>query len=265
MSQVLRHIDLNRSSVYAEGLVGWWPAGNRACFGSACVLDQSLFGNKGTLKNGALWTHQEERSGLLLDGSNDYGDLTSSVHGLPTDAPFTITMWVYPHTVSASMTMFVHGNSPNGWRVRISSSGQLRFTAWSVKDYDSTGLTLTANTWIFLGFVFDSGFDVLFYADGQTSTVAGTLDIKSPSGPAEIGRSTSAAHRQYFDGLIDDIRIWKGVTFTKEQLDLLRHQTIDGGYGDLAADRPFVVPVQAAGGATVPVMEHHYRMQRLGS
>ncbi len=200
-----------------RGLVGYWSMED-------CKLtkatDNSGRGNTGTLTNFALtgvtsnWVAGKRGScALNFDGNNDYvsAGTSTAIGSLTTNV--TVSAWINSTNLSgihrivgASRTV-----TSNGFTFGTSGAGLL-FTTFSVKDYTSTTITLSTNTWTHVVAVM-SGFNVTYYVNGASAqTITGTANGNANTDdPLYIGASTplgSSALQEVFSGSIDEVRIY---------------------------------------------------------
>jgi len=93
-----------------------------------------------------------------------------------------------------------------------------------------------AGQWNHVALVYDSALGELhLYVNGalvntDDTGVAGTID---PSGDFHVGRFEDGGGSDYFDGEIDEVRVWAGVR-TGQQLRRDRYRSLDGGEPNLS-------------------------------
>jgi hypothetical protein len=118
---------------------------------------------------------------------------------------FTIAAWINPDDTNGIQRVFSQDSiSGDGWGFGLNGD-DLRFTAYSVKDYDIAA-NVVAGQWSHIAVVFDASFDATFYLNGVLlGTVAG-------SQAADLGTKNwfigSTGRQEYFAGLIDEVRIY---------------------------------------------------------
>jgi len=184
-----------------DGLVAYYPFDGNA-------NDESGNGNDGTV-NGATLT--EDRFGnadsaYMFDGSNDYIDAPANFN----DTTFTIGAWIKlkAHQCYAGIVDGYH----NKWEFIMDCQGgkKLEFAQWkSDGGYNDHRASSTLNTsqWFYVVVVIDNTSGT-FYIDGQLdSTFTMTAQALTPISNFMIGVSLSGS-AQYFNGNIDDIRIY---------------------------------------------------------
>jgi len=161
----------------------------------------------------ALATLSSVQAGALeLDGTGDY--VTFPNEGIPSgDEPFTIEAWVNPDVHSDSTITFwgnQNANQANGFRLK--AGGTTRHYFWG-NDHDtsSTG-DLSSNSsgpnsdgWHHLAITWN-GSQTQWYWNG--STLEGPRSANGVNVANTNHRIGSRLDAEYFDGLIDEVRIW---------------------------------------------------------
>lgn len=186
------------------GLVGHYPFSGNAG-------DSSGQGNHGTLKNGvALTTDRNgvQNSAYLFDGTNDYIEIPDDISLRLTDS-FSITLWLNQHTTAAGgYRLFdkttVGINDGYNFDTYGSSGRKLRLTGGSGANVEANA-TFPLNAW--------NQVLVIHYKDTtylyQNSKQIGKdfqQNIGSTTLPVRIGSNQNGGN--YFDGKIDDIRVY---------------------------------------------------------
>ena len=186
------------SGILSDGLVGFWKFDDES--GTAPV-DSSGSGNDGVFVSSPSWATS---SSCIVGGclSLDSGDTVevSSFSGL-SDEEVTVAGWVYMDT-SSNGRLLEHDWSSDGWTLRSTSAGNLRFgVRQSGSTYNATesGAAETG-VWQFWAGTYD-GETVKFYLDGgegaSTNLSGGVLDEEEI---VEMGDS--------LDGFIDEVRVY---------------------------------------------------------
>ena len=228
--------------------------GQTAADSSANGNDATLGSTGGTDTNDPAWSCVTGGYGLDFDGVDNYANVggSSSANSLTND--MTVAAWIKADDVTGLRRFAGHArtNSADGWAFGINGNA-LRFTTYSVKDYDSVTATVSAGTWYHVAAVMDTSNDVTFYVDGAvkdtiTHTTPGTA---SSDDDFYIGSATSSGSTTLsalFDGQIEDLRIYDR-TLTGGEISALAttaptacptsavgHWTMDEGTGQTAAD-----------------------------
>jgi hypothetical protein len=183
-------------------------------------------GNDGTIY-GATWTTGILDDALSFDGTNDYVTVPHDA-SLNITGDITISAWVYCTQGSAYQGIVTKcvgaGGQNNPYDFRTDSSALPRLTlvradaSGHERVYSSVGLSLS-NWHHVLVRVEDKVPD--FYVDGDiTGKYADTTFTKTPTGnayPTLIGRRSDSL---YFEGVIDDVRIYDWALSAEEAEEL---------------------------------------------
>lgn len=170
---------------------------------------------------------------VLFDGNDDYLRAVSSASLNVGTGSFTVAAWVRPGDTLPGRIVNKWNNTI-GWifDVHIASGavanpGQVRF---KMSDGSNPGIDFNANasltngTWTHIAAVVDRPNNLLkLYVEGSevlsqsTTTVTGTLD-----NAADLGIGTiPIAPGNYYNGGIDEVRLYKGVALTPAQIRTL--------------------------------------------
>jgi hypothetical protein len=200
-----------------DGLVGWWKLDETSgtiAVDSAGLSPGSLVGTNG---NVAAWVAGRVGNAVALDGSSRYININSS--SLAVTNNFTIVAWINPRVVSADQGVFFCLRSryaESGIKLSVNRRSDLLIegqtaTGWKQMYYALGGIQY--NTWQHIVMVYDkSAFAV--YINGQRLTPAygvGNWDgdiIMNPIGVTRIGAEGYGVANYFFDGLIDDVRLY---------------------------------------------------------
>ncbi len=180
--------------------------------GEAITRDKSGHGHDGKI-HGAKRVKVEAGSALRFDGVDDHVDCGTSP-ALKFTGSFSIELWVK------------HGNDL-GWQVYVGDyiggktgyviaqkDGALYFHNGGLKPYTlyDEEPVIQAGVWHHVAAVYDQpGGKLLTYVDGIERASADVKGVPKPSAsiPLQIGRYHDG--REYLNGLIDDVRIYKRV------------------------------------------------------
>ncbi len=144
---------------------------------------------------------------LRFDGSDDYVQIPSNSTIGNLTSSLTVSGWIRLNSVSGTQRIFgsYRGASHDGFAFGTNGTN-LIFTSYSIKDYISSGITLTANRWYYITAVLDSNYDVTFYVDGkQIETV--THNAASVANTDDIFL-IGADGTEYFKGYIDEVKVY---------------------------------------------------------
>jgi hypothetical protein len=208
-------------------------------------------GNDGTYNGGMGTIANAEESGQRaydFDGTDDFVDLTGANFLSGRDAA-TVSAWVYLDNFSDTNVIYHESTDTGSGTSRlvlfVRTDGQLRvggrindgdsFTVFAQSAISSVG----AGQWYHVSGVCDfSSGDHRVYLDGTdiTSTSASTTGTFDAVNPAALKVGTNGAN--WFDGLVDDIRIYDRALTTAEVAHLASGRGVLGpaptGLGDEA-------------------------------
>jgi hypothetical protein len=197
-------------------LAGHWTFDNAANIGTDATgnNDGEINGNAGQSANAKVGA-----GSLALDGDGDFlnvrgGDFFSA---LDDDGDgFTAAAWVQfayreEYSLMRVFATNMSAGGTGGWGFGIiQSPARLRFTTLGIQDYDTGDLSsyLPYSQWTHVAFVYKSDGDADFYIDGAwAETIAGNFSMNNTDGFL-IGGLASPTATEWFEGLIDDLRIY---------------------------------------------------------
>jgi predicted MPP superfamily phosphohydrolase len=186
--------------------------------------DDSGNGHNGTV-NGAVSVIGKCGKALSFDGSGDYVYVPDSPSLNPSNA-ITIAAWIRPYSFVSSWTPVVtksnwESGSPTttkGYVLEFNQSNSgIRFY---IDGPGNTGamtdvVAVPLNEWTHVVGVYDGATVRLYVNNIAYSPVNCSIDIPSSGGDLYIGRSFAAPNR-YFNGLMDEVRIYDRALNTAE-------------------------------------------------
>jgi len=209
------------------GLVGYWSM-NRAGFGT--VLDLSKNGNVGTLKptwpsNSPQYVDSKNKKllkALSFDGVNDYVDCGNK-DNLEALSNFTAEAWfkasAYDDRTIVSKRQ--HSLPWNGWQVRLLSSTSIfYYTTYSTTSISKIVTVSDLGTsWHHIVYTITDNVGQL-YLDGVPvgTTSTGVGNIVNTNAVFSVGSMNGGL--QFFNGSIDDVRIYNRALSAPEILNL---------------------------------------------
>jgi hypothetical protein len=226
-------------------LVGHWPLDDNAA--NTTVLDSSGNGNDGTFNDSvnpntnAHSVTGQVNSALSFDGIDDYVDIADDP-SLDMTTKLTVALWMQ-QPAAATKKVFVAKwdyKTQGCWAFQTDNrnSDELRvYIATSLVDNGSGGngrttdANMVAESWYHVAFVYDgdgaANADRLkIYVDGTEKTLSfyGTIIpsfLQDSSSSVKIGKFGGDLGR-YFNGIIDDVRIYNRALGAEEILELAR-------------------------------------------
>jgi hypothetical protein len=225
----------------ATGLVGAWGFEDGS---GTTTADVSGHGLSGTISNATWTTAGKYGDALSFNGSNSWVTVADNTL-LHLTTGMTIEAWVKPAAASADWTAAVikergttglayalyatdgAGKPPAGY---INKSGT---------DYEAAAASvLPLNTWTHLAVTYD-GTTIRLYVNGtQVATKAVSGSINSSTAPLRFGGDS--VWGEYFNGLIDEVRVYSTV-LTAAQITSDMNTPVGGGGGAQLADRPAAI------------------------
>ena len=188
------------------------------------TVADSIGGNDGTARQNTsiLHTAGQIDGALTFDGASDYIDLGSPAASddLPAD-DFTVSAWIYDESAtSKGVIIGVFPDGTTGWILRKQGTGaDLYIDFWAgysiIDAYFATPAgSLESDNWHHVAAVWDADAKTCrIYIDGfESSYVSSTPGDGSYNSDAsydkEIGRMAYSGGLQFFDGKIDDVKIF---------------------------------------------------------
>lgn len=188
------------------------------------VRDLSRYGNHGVIY-GASWVDGKFGKALSFDGENDYVNALHSA-SLMVTTNLTLSCWFNTQKLNAYQQLLAKrsgGGGTKGYGLLILFDNKIS----GVID-DGTGAntttsttTVTAGVWYHVAFVRDNGVQRL-YVNGvlETTTTYSIGDISNTE-PLRIGARGDLL--SWFEGIIDEVRIFNRALSTDEILNLYIH------------------------------------------
>mgnify|MGYP001408671588 CR=1 FL=1 len=191
-----------------------------------------------------------ENSGLDFDGSNDYVNVSNS-SSLQISSDITLEAWIKLDNLSGSKIVIIKTDGGSAadmsYSLRVPSSGNVvRFAigGGSGVDFDGEGSvsetidspSLTSGIWYHVAGV-RNGTTMILYLNGKSVATSTRFrnSISVNSGSLDIGYFPS--YGQYFDGQIDEVRIWNDAR-TEAEIKANMYSELSGLENNLAAYYP---------------------------
>jgi hypothetical protein len=189
----------------ASGLVGYWPF-NGQDFNAAgtATYDRSGQGNNGTIVSSPLKVVGKLGQGLSFNGSSDYVTAEYATYGFTELDNFTISAWIYPRSVSGYRN--IAGGSYGDYRF-IQVDDAAIFYLDSNNLSINSGSVLAVNNWYHVVAVYSNSKTAYVYVNGALKNSGNEATLDWDSGAKfRIGRPFDNTY--YFDGIIDDVRVY---------------------------------------------------------
>jgi hypothetical protein len=192
-------------------LISWWMLDE----GQGNTAYDSAGGNDGTLVNGPVWTTGQINGALSFDGINDYVDCGYAFPSVAGSTTKTIMAWAksdktdYSGYASSGSVLHLY-KSPENCCFSIMARGNP--ATWQfIYNYGfwlDSGVSVSTGQWAHLILV-QNGADVSCYVNGvlENSVSGVAAPVISNPDNAEIG-SYRSGYNNFFDGTIDDVRIY---------------------------------------------------------
>ena len=178
---------------------------------------------------------------LQFDGDNDHVSITLDYEGVFGSNPRTCAAWVKTdHPFGGIMTWGDADVDTNGWSVWLDVTGALRVDVGGGYIFGTT--VLTDDFWHHIAVTSDGSTtdSIILYIDGQIETIGEVVSQfinTQGTETAELGVYPGGPRSfNYFDGLIDDARIYSHVLTMKEIWNLAITGTTNYSCPDLNAD-----------------------------
>jgi hypothetical protein len=206
-----------------KGLVGHWTMAQDSLKGSL-LADKTPYENDGTIYGATFTTDRKGKanSAMSFDGVNDYIDCGNGANLNMTDK-ITISAWIKLYNKVNSGRIVHKGGQTNNYldySLIIGDNGKISFgasktsnTILRVRDVDS----LELHTWYYIVGIFD-GANYAIYLNGNKKKTTNAGLSNSNINTLNIGRRNDG--EQYFNGLIDDVRIYNRA-LSQEEITLL--------------------------------------------
>ena len=182
---------------------------------------------------------------INFDGNNDYV-LIPDHTSLDLTETYTLEAWIFPESFTwlAGIISKYHTSAANGYMLRLTH--QSPYTGLGIDEVVTSTGVLNSNQWYHIAAV-NNGGDRTLYINGSEYTLSGNpLNVVVNNDPLRIGSDYAS---RYFDGRIDEIRIWDiprnrddivatmDTVLTGSETGLVAYYTFNGGSGDTVFDQ----------------------------
>jgi hypothetical protein len=218
---LLASVALSSTAGAASGLVGWWKLDEG---GGTVARDSSGLGNDGTVAGATTWIAGRFGGALQLNGSGYV--VIDKVRDDITSTDLTLSAWIRT-TQSSEGNVFAFNDAASSHPLMFGVSGTTVFTNdGSDRMFQPP---VNNNQWHMITFV-RSGSNATIYLDGaQIGTYTSGFSLASVT-RVSIGQEwDNASPSDFYNGAVDDIRIFNRPLIAAEVLALLK-----GGEGNAA-------------------------------
>ena len=218
------------------GLVGYWPLDDARGLSAA---DLSGNNHNGKLNNSPVWTTGKVGAALIFNGLNTAIDINTSV--LNTSNSFSVAAWVQLADLNKWHTAVSQdGNDISGFFLQFTASSQFAFSLVNSDSTSGTAIRATSkfnpvvNTWYHLVGVYDaSAKQSSLYVNGVLQSSQTVPAAWNAGGETVIGRAKWGGNTDFWNGKIDDVRLYNRALSATDVSDL---------YGLAAANSPLRPP-----------------------
>lgn len=225
---ILGELDYNTQKSYPEdydvNLIGYWKFNDN---NGTHVLDETSNNHDGNLNGGAdtnalgLW----DTNAGFFDGVDGYVDFSDSSDWDFGNNNFTIAVWI--KTTTASNVFIINNwtivDNFRSWLLQT-TSGKIDFhmstSGSGVTDTVSSNSTINDGRWHHV-MVIRNGNTQLMYVDGVVQADTGSISAALKSNTVmRIGARTGSPPINYFDGLMDEVKIYnRALTAAEVEVD----------------------------------------------
>jgi hypothetical protein len=198
------------------GLVGYWSFDEGS---GSIVHDSSGNGNQGVLNNGPVWVDGRFGKALSFDGVDDYVRIKPSL-SLDVTSQITVEAWVYPRAYvdnTGHVSHIISRCDDSGGHIYVLStypdSYKISYSVNPDSGQKSSIADLPLNVWTHLAMTYDGSYIRLYINGELDSSYAQTGSISTTSnwlaiGCKPTGREGGSGSYAYFNGIIDEVRIY---------------------------------------------------------
>ncbi|MHC4212365.1 MAG: LamG domain-containing protein [Planctomycetota bacterium] len=206
-------------------LVGWWKFDE----GAGTVAYDSAASNDGTLMNGPTWAPGFLGGALHFDGNNDYVDCGSPFASVASSDNKTIMAWVssdipaWIQDVPRPVITMYRKATYEGFGIFATwGNGQPakwfgRYSAGSYNKLLNSGVLVAEDEWLHIALA-QNGSEVSLYVDSVLKSTANDGTGAGLTNPPNVTIGANLVRQYYFDGTIDDVRIYNRALSGEEVL-----------------------------------------------
>ena len=224
----------------------------------------------GTASNISYSSSGQFNKAAEFNGSNSGIDIGNI--GIGGAAARTISAWVYVDNLDSAQTIFQYGSNSNGQRFgfAIDTAGKV-YVEFYNRDAITSSAQISANTWYHLVATYNGGAiegvsNTQIYVDGVAVAMSNS---GAQTGSANTGNSNYGIGydrlntRQYFDGKIDQLRIYRGVASSVDIAALYAETTSDNDDLALGGSPEILVSANSNAGFSIVKYEGRTEAQKI--
>ncbi len=183
------------------------------------VTDSTGHGYDGVLEGDPTWTEGVNGGALDLDGDGDYVDLGSPPDWPSGTADRSICAWALTRTVASGYAwIFSYGTNSTSHAMFIGRNGTTLIGA-AYADATTVSNWWVTDEWHHIALAYDGSFSHL-YTDGvEIASQAESWNLTLNY--AIIGNQVGYGLSEYWDGMIDDVRLYDHVISAQEIADIM--------------------------------------------
>ncbi len=211
-------------------LVGLWRLND----GSGNIaVDDSPYGNNGTLEGDPQWVAGILDGALAFDGNGDYVDCgNDAVFDLTEQV--TLAIWVNANDMGNGEHNAWLGKGDTAYAIKHQNGNNIEFFiysgTWNSINY-ATGIEALNGEWHHMAGTFD-GSEMVLYIDGvMVDSLAFSGPIGTDTYDVSLANNSQEAGR-FFDGILDDARIYSRA-LTQQEIQIVM---LGGVTGEVASD-----------------------------
>jgi hypothetical protein len=208
-------------------LVGWWKLDEGS---GITVLDESGYGNNGTLKGDPQWVIGHDGEALKFDGVNDYVEIPHD-ETLTAETGVAVMAWINAERHSGAagnwQAILAKSNNPRSYSFYTFVEGNLHFSVGPGGAYvgSTSAGEMPLNEWVHVCATVIDG-QHQYYINGEDAGTGGSgtvLPGTTDSATVRIGLTHEGNNN--FLGMIDDVRIYNKSLTQEEVQQAMRGDT----------------------------------------
>jgi len=170
-----------------------------------------------TVLTGSLDVSSVPGSGYALQTNGVNGQATMGSFAINGNGQRTVEFWMKSSTTGTFYNPFSSGTPSNGqtFNIKVTPTGHLGFMGYNDDYYPASGRQIADGNWHHVAISYN-GLTLTAYIDGIVEwTTNKTLNTVGTSN--YLGRSNHIGAEQFYNGLIDEVRVWN-VALTQTQI-----------------------------------------------